>query len=223
MCINGYINIYLTLLIKGLRLFLHTLKTYGDKGEAMKERTGRVLGYKRVSSLEQNTARQLEGVAVDVVFEDKVSGKSVERLELQNLLRTAYKGDLVVVHSMDRLARNLVDLKNIVSELVASGAEVQFLKEQLTFSGKADPYSELMLNMMGSFAQFERELIKSRQAEGIAIKKAAGGYAGKGRKREITDAQVAEIKQRVDAREKKAKIAKDMGISRESIYKYLKQ
>jgi DNA invertase Pin-like site-specific DNA recombinase len=182
---------------------------------------GRVLGYKRVSSLDQNTARQLEGVQIDLEFEDKVSGKSMERPKLQELLRTAYKGDTVMVHSMDRLARNLIDLKNIVSELVASGAQVQFLKENLTFSGKGDPYSELMLNLMGSFAEFERQLIKSRQAEGIAIKKAAGGYAGKGRKREITDDMITDINRRVAAGEKKAVIAKSLGISRESIYKYL--
>ncbi len=186
------------------------------------ERTGRVLGYKRVSTLEQNTDRQLEGVKLDLEFEDKVSGKSMERPKLQELLRTAYKGDLVVVHSMDRLARNLIDLKSIVSELVASGAQVQFIKENLTFSGKADPYSELMLNMIGSFAEFERQLIKSRQMEGIAIKKAAGGYAGIGRKPSITDEQIAIIKSRVAAGDKKTKIASDMGISRESIYKLLK-
>lgn len=192
------------------------------KGNVMEERTGRVLGYKRVSSLDQNTARQLDGVAIDLVFEDKVSGKSTDRPKLQELIRTAYKGDTVVVHSMDRLARNLKDLKDIVSELVASGAQVQFKKENLTFSGKADPYSELMLNMMGSFAEFERELIRARQLEGIAIKKAAGGYAGKGRKRQITDKQIAEIKQRVGAGDKKTTIARDMGISRESVYKLIK-
>jgi len=187
----------------------------------MEEITGRVLGYKRVSTLEQNTARQLDGVVLDLEFEDKVSGKSVERPKLQELQRTAYKGDLVVVHSMDRLARNLIDLKNIVSGLVASGAQVRFLKENLTFSGKADPYSELMLNLMGSFAEFERQLIKSRQAEGIAIRKAAGGYAGKGRRQEITVEQIAVLRERAAAGDKKTAIAKDLGISRESVYKYL--
>lgn len=188
----------------------------------MGERSGRILGYKRVSSLEQNTARQLEGMKIDVEFEDKVSGKSMDRPKLQELLRTAYKGDLVVVHSMDRLARNLIDLKNIVSELVASGAQVQFIKENLIFSGKADPYSELMLNLMGSFAEFERQLIRSRQQEGIAIRKAAGGYAGKGRKPTITEDQIAIIRSRVASGDKKTKIASDMKISRESIYKILK-
>lgn len=186
------------------------------------ERTGRILGYKRVSTLEQNTARQLEGVKLDLEFEDKVSGKSMDRPKLQELMRTAYRGDLVVVHSMDRLARNLGDLKNIVSTIISNGSQIQFIKENLIFSGKADPYSELMLNMMGSFAEFERQLIKSRQAEGIAIRKAAGLYKGIGRKREITDEMIEQIKNRVAAGEKKTKIAKDMGISRESIYKCIR-
>lgn len=186
------------------------------------ERTGRTLGYRRVSSLEQNTARQLDGIALDVEFEDKASGKDTARPELLALLKTAYRGDKVVVHSMDRLARNLKDLKEIVTGLVAKGVQVQFVKENLTFSGKADPYSELMLNMMGSFAEFERSLIRARQQEGIALKKAAGGYAGKGRKKTITDAQITEIRTRVAAGEKKTKIAADLGISRESIYKLLK-
>lgn len=187
----------------------------------MEKNKGQVIGYRRVSSLEQNTARQLEGVELDEVFEDKVSGKSMERPALLAMIKHARKGDTVVVHSMDRLARNLVDLKKIVEELVAKGAQVQFLKENLTFAGKSDPLAELMLNLLGSFAEFERSLIKSRQAEGIAIKKAAGGYKGKGRKREITEEQISEMKSRVAAGEKKTKIAAALGISRESVYKYL--
>lgn len=183
----------------------------------------RTIGYKRVSSYEQNTARQLDGIKLDVVFEEKVSGKDTKRPELMALLKTAYKGDTVIVHSMDRLARNLIDLKMIVSELVANGVEVQFVKESLTFSGNTDHYSQLMLNMMGSFAEFERSLIKSRQMEGIAIRKAKGLYKGVGRKRSITDEQVAEIRSRVAAGEMKTKIAKDMKISREFIYKLLKK
>ena len=189
----------------------------------MEEHRCRTLGYKRVSSYEQNTARQLDGEKLDVVFEDKASGKDKKRPELENLIKTAYKGDTVVVHSMDRLARNLIDLKKIVSELVANGAEVKFLKEKLTFSGKEELYSQLMLNLMGSFAEFERALIKSRQMEGIAIRKAKGLYKGVGRKRSITDEQVEEIRRRVSAGEMKTRIAKDMKISRESIYKILKR
>jgi DNA invertase Pin-like site-specific DNA recombinase len=189
----------------------------------MEERKGRIIGYKRVSSFEQNTARQLDGIKLDVVFEEKISGKDMQRPELMSLIKTAYIGDTVVVHSMDRLARNLIDLKKIVTELVANGAEVKFIKENLTFSGKADHYSQLMLNLMGSFAEFERSLIKSRQMEGIAVRKAAGLYKGVGRKREISDEQIAEIVKRVATGEKKTKIARDMKISRESIYKLLRK
>jgi DNA invertase Pin-like site-specific DNA recombinase len=188
----------------------------------MEKHKGQIIGYRRVSSLDQNTARQLDGMTLDEVFEDKVSGKSMERPELLAMIKHARKGDTVVVHSMDRLARNLGDLKAIVNELVAKGVQVRFEKENLTFSGKADAMAELMLNLMGAFAEFERSMIKSRQLEGIAIKKAAGGYAGKGRKREITEAQIAAMKARVAAGEKKTAIAADLGISRESIYKYLK-
>src|ERR1039457_1301255 len=106
---------------------------------------GRILGYVRVSSLDQNTARQLEGIESNITFEEKVSGKNMERPQLQALMQTAHIGDTVVIHSMDRLARNLIDLKTIVSGLVAKGAEVKFIKENLTFSGKSDHYSELML------------------------------------------------------------------------------
>ena len=183
----------------------------------------RIIGYKRVSSMEQNTTRQLDGVHLDVEFEDKVSGKDMTRPELLALIKTAYQGDTVVVHSMDRLARNLKDLKDIVTGLVAKGVQVRFIKENLTFSGKADPYSELMLNMMGSFAEFERSLIKSRQMEGIQIAKAAGAYAGRGgRPKTINSFMVETIKMRVEAGEKKTHIGRDMGISREAIYKLLK-
>lgn len=184
--------------------------------------TGQTIGYKRVSTTEQNTARQLDGLELDEVFEDKISGKSMDRPALLLMLKHARRGDTIVVHSMDRLARNLIDLKKIVSEIVDKGAQVQFIKENLSFSGGTDPFAELMLNLLGSFAEFERSLIKSRQAEGIAIRKAAGLYAGKGRKQEITVEQIAEMKTRVAAGEKKTRIAADMKISRESIYKYLK-
>jgi DNA invertase Pin-like site-specific DNA recombinase len=183
---------------------------------------GQVIGYRRVSSVDQNLDRQLEGIVLDEVFEEKVSGKDRNRPELEKLIRHARRGDRVVVHSMDRLARDLMDLRNIIKELTDKGVEVEFIKEAQVFrKDDNDPMKELMLNLLGSFAQFERQLIKSRQMEGIAIKKAAGGYAGKGRKRTITDETVTTIKARVAAGEKKTKIAADLGISRESIYKLL--
>jgi len=184
---------------------------------------GRVIGYKRVSSLEQNLERQLENVVLDVEFLEKKSGKDKERPELQNMLKTAWKGDTIMVHSIDRLARNMVDLLNIVKELIDKGAKVTFVKEGLTFTGESDDiFKNLMLKMLGAFAEFERDLSKSRQREGITIAKANGVYAGKGRKKSITDDMIEEIKRRVEAGEKKTKIASELRISRESIYKLLK-
>jgi len=214
----GWLTEILDTPANGLRLLVHT-----QVREVTMETKGQTIGYRRVSTLEQNTVRQLDGLPLDEVFEDKASGKSTDRPALLEMLRHARKGDTVVVHSMDRLARNLRDLKDIVDQLVAKGAQVRFEKENLMFTGKADPMAELMLNLMGAFAEFERSMIRSRQMEGIAIKKAAGGYKGKGRKRVITEDKVTEMKMRVAAGEKKSKIAADMKISRESIYKYLRK
>jgi DNA invertase Pin-like site-specific DNA recombinase len=135
------------------------------------------------------------------------------------LLGWARKGDHIIVHSLDRLARNLDDLRKIVKTLTTKGITIEFRKESLTFSGDDSPMSTLLLSVMGAFAEFERSLIKERQLEGIAIAKAAGAF--KGRQRTMTDERISEIKSRVAAGEKKARIASDLGISRETLYKYL--
>lgn len=143
------------------------------------------VGYKRVSSTDQSTARQLDGLQVDEVFEDQVSGATTERPALKEMLRFVRKGDCVHVHSIDRLARSLADLLALVKELTGRGVEVRFHKEQLHFSGEASPMQELMLSLLGSVAQFERSMIRERQAEGIAKAKSAGVY--KGRKKTVDD------------------------------------
>jgi DNA invertase Pin-like site-specific DNA recombinase len=181
--------------------------------------SGQRIGYIRVSTITQNTDRQLEGVELDEVFEDKVSGKDTNRPQLEALLKHVRKGDTVHVHSMDRLARNLDDLRRIVRELTGKGVMVYFTKEQLTFSSEKNSMAELLLSVMGAFAEFERSLILERQREGIAIAKLKGVF--KGRKRTITDEQIAEIKERAARGDKKAHIAKDLGISRETLYQYL--
>src|SRR5689334_15803045 len=130
---------------------------------------GQRVGYIRVSTLDQSTARQLDGVDLDKVFEDKASGKDTHRPQLKACLAHLREGDTLIVHSMDRLARNLTDLRALVDDLVARGVAVQFVKEGQTFTGKADHMARLMLNLMGSFAEFEREIIRERQREGIAI------------------------------------------------------
>lgn len=182
---------------------------------------GQNIGYIRVSSVDQNPERQLEGINLDRVYTDHASGRSADRPELNQLLSFIREGDTLVIHSMDRLARNLDDLRRIVRELTGKGVKVQFLKENLTFSGDDSPLSELLLSVMGAFAEFERSLIRERQREGVALAKARGAY--KGRKRTLTDEQVYELKQRIESGEKKAPLAREFGISRETLYQYLRR
>ncbi len=134
------------------------------------------IGYIRVSSLEQNPQRQLEGVTLDKVFLDKASGTDTKRPELAALLDYVRDGDQVFVHSMDRLARNLEDLRKMVLQLNQRKVALHFLKEQLTFNGEDAPMATLLLSIMGAFAEFERALIKERQREGIEISKKKGSY-----------------------------------------------
>jgi DNA invertase Pin-like site-specific DNA recombinase len=179
------------------------------------------VGYIRVSSFDQNTDRQLDGLKLDRVFIDKASGKDINRPELEKLLSYIRPGDTIVVHSMDRLARNLDNLRQLVYTLTSRGVRVQFIKEGLTFTGEDSPMSTLLLSVMGAFAEFERALIRERQLEGIALAKQRGAY--KGRKKVLTAEQIKKIKEQVAAGEMKSKIAKDFGISRETLYQYLKE
>jgi DNA invertase Pin-like site-specific DNA recombinase len=137
--------------------------------------TGQRVGYIRVSSFGQNPERQLDGVEVDSVFTDTVSGKSIQWPQLAALLRFVRAGEVVLVHSMDRLARNLDDLRRLVRELTTRGVRVHFVKEQLMFSAEDSPMAILLLSVLGAFAEFERSLIRERQAEGIALAKAPAG------------------------------------------------
>jgi DNA invertase Pin-like site-specific DNA recombinase len=130
-------------------------------------------------------------------------------------------GDTVLVHSMDRLARNAEDLLRIVRELVGRGVSVEFGKNHLTFSGKDDPMAKLMLTMLATFGEFERELIRERQREGIAIAKAKGVY--KGRKKALGPVEAHELVAQAHAGIPKADLARAYGISRETVYQYLRQ
>jgi DNA invertase Pin-like site-specific DNA recombinase len=178
------------------------------------------IGYIRVSSLGQNTDRQLEGVQIDRTFTDKVSGKDINRPKLQELMEFVREGDTVVVHSMDRLARNLDDLRRIVQLLTKKGVAVEFIHEHLTFTGEDTPMATLLLSVMGAFAEFERALIRERQLEGIALAKQRGAY--KGRKKSLSEAAVAALHQRLNTGMTKAELARELGISRETLYQYLK-
>jgi DNA invertase Pin-like site-specific DNA recombinase len=181
---------------------------------------GQRIGYIRVSSSDQNPARQLEQVQLDKEFTDKASGKNSQRPELEALLTYAREGDTVLVHSMDRLARNLDDLRSIVQKLTARGVRIEFVKESLIFTGEDSPMANLMLSVMGAFAEFERALIRERQREGIALAKQRGAY--RGRKKSLSDGQVTDLRLRVASGDKKAQLAREYGISRETLYQYLR-
>lgn len=181
---------------------------------------GHRIGYVRVSSFDQNLERQVDHVQVDKVFTDKASGKDTQRPQLDALLAFVREGDTVVVHSMDRLARNLDDLRRLVQGLTQRGVRIEFIKEHLTFTGEDSPMANLMLSVMGAFAEFERALICERQREGIALAKQRGAY--RGRKKALTPDRVAELRRRAAAGERKAGLAREFGISRETLYQYLK-
>lgn len=182
---------------------------------------GQRVGYCRVSSVDQNLARQLDGIELDRVFEDKASGKNTDRPALKALQAFVREGDTVLVHSIDRLARNLVDLRAIVSSLNDRGVAVSFIKESLTFTAdKSSPMNTLMLSMMGAFAEFERAMILERQREGIAAAKAAGKPTG--RPERLTAPQVNEIRERAANNESKVALAAEYKVSRATIYAALK-
>ncbi|MBS5491199.1 MAG: recombinase family protein [Sutterella wadsworthensis] len=182
------------------------------------------IGYVRVSSLDQNPDRQIEELKAqqaEKIFMDKVSGKNTDRPELQRMLSFIREGDTLIVHSLDRLARNLADLLTMVQDLTCRGVSVIFLNERLSFEAGADasPTSKLMLSMIGAFAEFERSMIRSRQAEGIALAKERGVY--KGRPRSISDETLETVNALVEQGVPLATAAKKVGISRSTVYRYL--
>ena len=180
--------------------------------------SGKRIGYRRVSSVGQNLDRQELGDC-DRIFEDKLSGGSRNRPGLEELLRYIRDGDRVVVFSIDRLARDLRDLQQIIQEVLEAEASIEFVKEKLTFTpDKDDPFQTLQLQMMGAFAQLERSLIRSRQAEGIAKAKERGVY--KGRKRSINRDRVLELK---SEGAKVSQIASELNISRMSVYRIVSE
>ena len=180
---------------------------------------GQHVGYVRVSALDQNEVRQLEGRELDKVFTDKASGKDVKRPQLEAMLSFVREGDTLYCHSMDRLARNLDDLRRIVLGLTKRGVHVSFVKENLMFTGEDSPMANLMLSVMGAFAEFERELLRERQREGIALAKRAGKYLG--RKPVLDAARAAELRERAASGEPKSGLAREFGISRDTLYRYL--
>ena len=171
------------------------------------------IGYRRVSSEGQNLDRQ--DLDCDKIFEEKVSGAKRDRAALAEMIEFAREGDEVIVWSIDRLARDLRDLQDIISTLNDKGVSISFLKEKLTFAGDAnDAFAKLQLQMMGAFAEFERNIIRSRQAEGIARAKARGVY--KGRKKTIDENRIRAMK---DDGHSVTEIAELVGVSRMTVYR----
>jgi DNA invertase Pin-like site-specific DNA recombinase len=183
------------------------------------------VAYLRVSSEDQNEARQMEALKAhgyDKSYTDKASGKDTKRPELQQAIKALNKGDVLLVHSMDRLSRNLADLSSLVEQLTSQGRTIKFLKEGLVFSGEASPMAKLQLQILGAVSEFERSIIRERQSEGIAIAKAKGIY--KGRKAKMTPEQyLGKINELIEKGMTKAAVARELGISRETLYQYLRK
>ena len=149
------------------------------------------VGYIRVSTVDQNTERQLDSVDLDKVYTDKCSGKDTNRPQLKALLDYVRQGDEVHVHDISRMARNLEDLIGLVKQLNSKGVSIKFHKENLTFTGEQNAMQELLLGVLGSVYQFERSMLLERQREGIQKAKEAGKY--KGRPQQVDREKIKEL------------------------------
>jgi DNA invertase Pin-like site-specific DNA recombinase len=177
---------------------------------------GQKVGYVRVSTLDQHTDRQLDGLQLDKVFTDHASGKDTNRPALTECLAYLRDGDELVVHSMDRLSRSTVDMLTTVEDLTSRGVRVGFVKEGLTFGDTSNPCNDLMLTIMSAVAQFERALLLERQREGIAIAKTKGVY--KGRVPSLNADQAEAVARRLTEGESASALAREYGVSRATIY-----
>jgi len=175
------------------------------------------IGYIRVSTVEQNTERQLKDVTLDKTFTDKCSGKNTNRPALKELIDYARQGDVVHVHDISRMARNTEDLLNLVKQFIKNGISLIFYKESLHFTGENNPMQDLMLTMLGGIYQFERAMLLERQREGIAIAKAKGKYRGKPINLELHQ----QIKELIEQGINKTQVAKKLGCTRKTVYNAL--
>lgn len=183
--------------------------------------SGQQVAYRRVSTTDQSTARQLDGIEFDRVFEDKLSGGTIDRPQLIECLFYLRQGDTLNVHSIDRAARNLADLLRIIDRLLCKGVAVKFHKENLMFTNDASPFQKLQLHIIGAVAEFERALIRERQREGIAVAKKAGKHLG--RKPSLSLEQKAEIREKKRAGTRIADLAREYDVNRDTIYNALKE
>ena len=181
--------------------------------------SGKKIGYVRVSTVEQHTDRQLAGITLDKVFEDKCSGKDTNRPQLTACMEYLRDGDTLYIHSIDRLARSLRDLLDIVQGLLARKVSIKFIKEGMEFnSDTTNPTQDLYLKILGAVAEFERQMIRERQREGILLARQRNAYDKCGRKPSLTPKQIEEIKARLALGEPLAHLAKEYSVSRQTIY-----
>jgi DNA invertase Pin-like site-specific DNA recombinase len=200
---------------------------------------GQRVGYRRTSTADQNTARQLDGVPLDRVFEDKLSGRDRNRPQLQACLDFVRDGDTLLVHSLDRLGRNVRDLLDIVKELTDKGVTVSFLHPALSFSGADSPISKLLFLLLAGFAEMELALSRERQLEGVALAKRcitcgkartdhdhtghqfASKYAGRAPAIRAGNGKLAELTKLAAEGTPVAAMARTLGVSRQTIYSQL--
>jgi DNA invertase Pin-like site-specific DNA recombinase len=179
-----------------------------------------IFNYRRVSTVLQNTDRQLFDVPFDREYEDKLSGKDTNRPQFLLMMANLREGDIINVHSLDRVGRNTKDILEIVQQVKDKGCLIHFHKENLKFDGtKSDLYSELLLTILAGFSEFERSIILERQREGIAIAKAKGVY--KGRRKKLTEEQLEEMKNDFNAGLAKTEIAKKYSVTRAYVYQLM--
>lgn len=184
--------------------------------------TGKKIGYVRVSTVLQNTVRQLDGIELDKTFTDKCSGRDTDRPQLKLCLEFLREGDTLVVHSMDRLARSIVDLRQTIDKLTTKGVQVHFVKENLTFNGKDSLIANLMLAIMGAVAEFELGKIAERRDEGIVAAKKAGKYKGRSPAIRSANGKREEFNKLLTEKLSVAEIARRLNVSRQTIYSELK-
>lgn len=176
-----------------------------------------IFNYLRVSTVLQNTERQLLNVSCDRIYEDKLSGKDTNRPQFKLMMDNLREGDVINVHSLDRIGRSTKDILQIVQDIKNKKCSIKFHKENLTFDGtKSDLYSDLMLTILSGFAEFERNIILERQREGIEIAKQKGKY--KGRPVKLTPEQLETMKSDFYSGIPKTEIAKKYGVTRAYVY-----
>lgn len=176
------------------------------------------IGYIRVSTIEQNTARQeviMQELGVQKVFVDKISGKNTDRPMLKEMMNFVRNGDIVVVESISRFARNTRDLLELIDQLVAKDVQFVSMKEKIDTSS---PSGKFMITVFAGISTLEREYILQRQKEGIAIAKAQGKYKGRKRKYNSSFDNIFEKWERKEISAVKA--MKILQISKSSFYRY---